>query len=76
MSLELKENVTPSYYEAWKLPVHLLSLVVAKLRKLIEQDLLEHVPPGGRKWASPIVVLRKSDGDIHIYGDYKMIVNH
>ena len=43
-SLKLKENVTPSYYEAGKLPIHLLPLVVAKLRKLIEQDLLEHVP--------------------------------
>ena len=30
----------PSYYEVRKLPVHLLSLVVAKLRKLIEQGLL------------------------------------
>ena len=44
-SLKLKENVTPSYYEAQKLPVHLLSLVVAKLRILIEQDLLELVFP-------------------------------
>ena len=69
-SLELKENVTPSYYEARKSRVHLLPLVVAKLQKLIEQDLLGHVPPGGSKWASPIVVLRKSDGDIRICGEY------
>ena len=67
---------TPSYYEVRKLPVHLLPLVVAKLWKLIEQDLLEHVPPGSSKWASPIVVLRKSKGDICICGDYKMGVNH
>ena len=46
-SLKLKENVAPSCYEAQKLPVHLLPLVVAKLQKLIEQDLLEHVLPGG-----------------------------
>ena len=65
-NLKLKENVSPSYYEARKLPVHFLPLLVAILRKLIEQDLLEHVPPGGSKWASPIVVLRKSDGDIRI----------
>ena len=31
VSLKLKENVTPSYYEAQKLPVHLLPLVVAKV---------------------------------------------
>ena len=28
-------------------------LVVAKLRKLIEQKLLEYVPSRGSKWASP-----------------------
>ena len=75
-SLKLKENVTPSYHETRKLPVHLLSLVAAKLWKLIEQDLLEHVPPRGSKWASPIAVLRNSDGDIRIRGDYKIGVNH
>ena len=68
--------LTPSYYEARKLPVHLLPLVVAKVQKLIEQGLLEHVPPRGSKWASPIVVLRKSDGHIPICGDYKIGVNH
>ena len=30
----------------------------------------------GSKWASPIVVLRKSDGDICICGDYKVGVNY
>ena len=53
----------------------MLPLVVAKLQKLIEQDLLEHDFSGGSKWTSPIVVLRKSDGDIRICGDYKIGVN-
>ena len=65
-----------SFYKARKIPVHLLPLVGAKLQKLMEQDLLEHVPPRGSKWASIIVVLRKSDRDIHICGDYKIGVNH
>ena len=30
----------------------------------------------GSKWASPIVVLRKSDGDIRTYEDYKIGVNY
>ena len=75
-SLKLKENVTPLIMIIIKLSVHLLPLVVTKLQRLIEQDLLEHVPPGGRKWASPTVVLRKSDGDIRICGDNKIGVNH
>ena len=53
-----------------------MPLVVAKLGKLIEQDLLEHVSPGGSKLASPFVVLRKSDGDIRICREYKIGVNH
>ena len=43
-SLKLEEIVALSYYEALKLIVHLLPFVVAKLRKLIERDLLGHVP--------------------------------
>ena len=52
----------------------LLQLVEAKLRKLIEQDLLEDVPPVGSKWASAIVVLRKSDRDVRVCGNYKISV--
>ena len=76
--MKLKENVPlpPSYYEARKLPIHLLPLIETKLRKLIEHGLHEHVPSGGSKWVSPIVFSRKSDGDKRICGDYKIGVNH
>ena len=37
---------------------------------------LNMFPQGGSEWASPIVVLRKSDGNIRISGDYKRGVNH
>ena len=73
--LKLKVNAPPPYYEVRKVPVHLLPLVIAKLRKLIKEDLLEPAPSGGSKWASPIVVLKK-DGDLRICGDYKIGVNH
>ena len=45
--LKSKENITPSYYETQNYQYILLPLVVVKQRKLIEHDLLEHVPPGG-----------------------------
>ena len=51
---KLKENVTLSYYETRKLPVHLLPLVVAKVRKLIEHDLLEYVLPGVASGPHPL----------------------
>lgn len=34
------------------------------------------VPQGGSKWALPIIVLRKLNGDLRIYGDYKVGVNY
>ena len=54
----------------------MLQLVIAKIRKLIEQDILEYVLPVGSKWSSPIVVLKKSDGDIHTCGDDKVGANY
>ena len=51
-------------------------LVIEKLQTIIEKDLLKHVTPTGSKWASPFVVLRKSDGDMRICGDYIIGVNH
>ena len=51
--------------------------MVTELGKLIEQDLLEYIPPGGGTWVSHIVVVRKSNRDIRIVcGDYKIGVNH
>ena len=62
-SLELKENVTSSDHEARKLPVHLLLLVLAKQRK---QYLLEHVPHGGSKWTSSLVVLSQMETYVYV----------
>ena len=73
--LILKENARPSYFEARELPIHLKTKVIAKLNSMIDQGILERVPPGGSRWASPIVVVRKPDGDVRICSDYKVGVN-
>lgn len=41
--LRLKENDSHTYFQAWKLLFHLLSIVVEKT--LREQAQFEHVPP-------------------------------
>ncbi len=71
----LKDNAVPSYFEARALPLHIRPLVVAKLETMIKQGILERVPPGGSRWASPLVVGRKQNGDIRICADYKVGVN-
>ena len=73
---KIKRKFSSSYYEARKLPELSLQLVIAKLRNLIKSELLEHAPPGGSKWESPIVVLRTSNGDIRIPANYEIGVTH
>ena len=43
---------------------------------MIQQGILEKVTHGGSDWASLIVAIKKTDGDIRICGDYKNGVNH
>ena len=69
-TIRLKENISPSYSESHRIPIQLLPLINVKLKKMVKQGILEHVPKGGSNWASPIVVLRKADGDLRICGDY------
>lgn len=46
VSIQLKENSQPSYIESHRLPIHILHLVVAKLKTMVEQRILEQVPSG------------------------------
>nr|XP_047146105.1 uncharacterized protein K02A2.6-like [Hydra vulgaris] len=71
----LKNGVQPTYFESRPLPIHITPLVVDKLNGMIQQGLLQRVPPGGSRWASPLVVVRKTDGDLRICADYKIGVN-
>ena len=73
--LLLRDNARPSYYEAREIPIHLKAKVITKLQLMISQGILEKVKPGGSRWASPIVIVRKPDGDVRICSDYKIGVN-
>ena len=71
----IKSGMQPSYFQSQPLPIHIQPLVIEKLNEMIQQGLLQRVPPGGSKWASLLVVVRKQDGDLRIYADYKIGVN-
>ena len=73
--IQLASNYSPSFCHARPLPIHMKPLVVAKLEKMIKDGILEKVPSGGSKWASPITIVHKPNGDIRICSDYKATVN-
>ena len=76
-SIHLKENNHPRYIQTRRLPVHILPIVVSKLKKKkIQLGNLKKVTHGESSWASPIVVIKKTNGVIRICGDYKSGVNH
>lgn len=59
-SIHVKENNHPNYFEPQKIPIHFLPMVVAKLKKMIEQGILEKVTQGCNSWVSPIVMIQKA----------------
>lgn len=74
VSTQFKENSHRSYFESHSLPIHMLPLVVDKLKTIEEQEFLEHVSSGGSNCAWAFVVFTKT-GDLGICADYKIGVN-
>lgn len=50
-------------------------LVITKLWKMVEQSSWQHAPSSGCQRSSPMVLLRKPDGDWCIWSDYKLCCN-
>ena len=75
-SIHLKENYHPRYIQARQLPIYILPIVVSKLKKMIQEGILEKVTHGASDCVSPIVLIKKTDGDIRICCDYKIGVNY
>lgn len=46
VSIKIKRNVTPSYFQSRRLPIHIKPMVIEKLNKMVE-GIVQHVDPGG-----------------------------
>ena len=56
--------------------IHFTYCSVKDKKKMIQQGILEKVTHGGSNWLSPIVAIKKTNGDIRICSDYKIDINH
>lgn len=71
--LVLKEGKTPIFHSAYSVPFKLRDKVDAELKRLCDEKVLE--PIKHSQWASPVVVVPKSNGDIRICLDGRAALN-
>jgi len=69
----LREDATPKFLKARPVPFALRSKVDAELIRMEEAGVIEKVEHSD--WASPLVVVPKSNGKVRITGDFKNTVN-
>ncbi len=71
--IELKEDARPKFYKARPVPYALKQQIETELERLVNEGIYE--PVTYSQWAAPIVPVVKEDGNIRIFGDYKVTVN-
>lgn len=69
----LKPGATPIFRNSYKVPYALAEQVKDELQRLIKMGVL--VPVAYSEWASPMVCIRKPNGQIRICFDYKNTLN-
>ncbi|KAL5502973.1 hypothetical protein EMCRGX_G009841 [Ephydatia muelleri] len=71
--LTRKEDTSPVFMKARPVPYSLRHKVETELERMVEIGAL--TPVSWSEWASPIVVVPKSDGSVRICGDFRVTVN-
>ncbi|XP_033114412.1 uncharacterized protein K02A2.6-like [Anneissia japonica] len=71
--INIRENVTPVYVKARFVPYANKCKVENELKKLEDNNVIHKVKYSD--WATPIVVVPKSDGTVRICGDYSVTIN-
>ena len=70
--LLLKGNAVPKFVNPRPVPFSRMEAVDKELHRL--DDLVINTSVDHSEWATPIVVVQKPNGKVHICGDYKMTV--
>ena len=71
--IDVDPQAQPRFCKARPVPFALKHKVEAELDRLQKEGIVEAVQSA--EWAAPIVLVVKSDGSVHICGDYRLTVN-
>ncbi|KAJ8032982.1 hypothetical protein HOLleu_23086 [Holothuria leucospilota] len=71
--IRMKTDATPVFHKPRRVPYALREPVEAELQTLEKNGVIVKVDRS--RWASPIVVVRKTDKSVRICGDYKVSIN-
>nr|VZI36332.1 unnamed protein product [Spirometra erinaceieuropaei] len=73
VKFQFQSDFRPRFFKARTVPYAVAPKVEEELDRLQKADVIE--PVQYSEWAAPIVPVLKSDGSVHICGDYKLIIN-
>ena len=71
-NLQLKENAMPRYFKARSVPYHYKVKIEKSLKELEKFNIISKIEHAG-EWASPIVPVVKSNGDVRVCVDFKYV---
>ena len=71
--IKLKEGTKPIFKKCRSVAYALQPTLEAELKRLLEEGIIEPVQTSA--WATPLVVVPKSNGKIRVCGDYKVTIN-
>lgn len=72
-SIVVNENTSPIFFPAYTVPYDQREAVEREIDRLVENKIFE--PIKYSQWASPIVVVRKKDGNIRVCMDCRVSIN-
>ena len=73
VDIVLKENSIPIFHAPYNVPYKLRDKVSVEINRLVSEKIL--IPVKRSRWASPVVIVPKSNGDIRMCVDCKVTIN-